>query len=171
VLRRLYRLAGIARVRFLRRRALVDILTNPGLAERICDYIRSSGTALEYLNFSSTVMAHPEQVYPDVDLALTEGLLLIEGDKFISRGIRAKAASLLAGKNISSGSHLSRVLAPLLLLRFSDRRSLPLFTTQFRRRKTGTTPAPTASISNCVCELWGIGVPSSPRLCFPLNPQ
>jgi hypothetical protein len=35
VLRRLYRLAGIARVRFLRRRALVDILTNPGLAERI----------------------------------------------------------------------------------------------------------------------------------------
>lgn len=65
VLRRLYRLAGIARVRFLRRRALVDILTNPGLAERICDYIRSSGTALEYLNFSSAVMAHPEQVYPD----------------------------------------------------------------------------------------------------------
>jgi hypothetical protein len=51
VLRRLYRLAGIARVRFLRRRALVDILTNPGLAERICDYIRSSGTASNILIF------------------------------------------------------------------------------------------------------------------------
>jgi len=117
-----------------------------GLAERVCDYIRSSGTALEYLNFSSTVMAHPEQVYPDVDLALTEGLLRIEGDKFISREIRVKAASLLAGKNISSRSHLSRVLAPLLLLRFSDRRSLPRLRRSFDDEKLAPPlPLPRAS--------------------------
>ncbi len=155
VLRRLYRLAGIAKVRFLRRRALVDILTNPGLAERICDYIRSSGTALEYLKFSSTVMAHPEQVYPDVDLALTEGLLRIEGDEFISREIRAKAASLLAGKNISSRSYLSRVLAPLLLLRFSDRRSLPLLRRGFDEDKLAP-PLPLLRASAIVYASYGV---------------
>jgi len=126
VLRRLYRLAGIAKIRLLRRRALQDILTNPGLGERIADYMRASGTALEYLAFSAAVMSHPEQVYPDVDLALTEGLLRVEGDNLISRRVRRTAADLLTGNNLSPKSHLSRVLAPLLLLRFGDRRSLPV---------------------------------------------
>jgi hypothetical protein len=47
VLRRLYRLAGFAHLRFLRRRASRDMLATPGLADRLCDYMRSTGTVLE----------------------------------------------------------------------------------------------------------------------------
>ena len=66
VLKRLYRLAGIAGARFLRRRALKDALSNPELAERVCDYMRTSGSDLEYLNFVDQLMAADEQVYANV---------------------------------------------------------------------------------------------------------
>jgi hypothetical protein len=155
VLRRLYRLAGIAKMRLLRRRALRDILTNPGLGERISDYIRASGTALEYLAFSAAVTNHPEQVYPDVDLALTEGLLRVEGDNLISRRVRTTAASLLVGNNISPKLHLSRLLAPLLLLRFGDRRSLPVLKRCFDDERSAP-PLPLLRASAIVFASYGI---------------
>ena len=67
VLKRLYRLAGFAHLRFLRRRALRDVLANPELADRVCDYMRCSGTVLEYLRWADLLMQAPEQIYPDVN--------------------------------------------------------------------------------------------------------
>ncbi len=138
VLRRLYRLAGVARARFLRRRATADILSNPGLADRIADYMRASGSAAEYLLFSDTVKEHPEQIYPDLDLALTEGLLRIEGDRFIGRQVRATATRLLSGNQVPSQAQMSRMVSPLLLMRFGDRRSLPLLERCFRDEKSSS---------------------------------
>lgn len=155
VLRRLYRLAGVARARFLRRRAPSDILSDPGLAERISDYVRASGTAAEYLAFERQVKTHPEQVYPDVDLALTEGLLRIEGDNLIANQIRANAATLLAGKQRSTRSQMSTLLAPLLLLRFGDRRSLPSLKRCFDDEKLSS-PPPLLRASAIVYASYGV---------------
>ncbi len=126
VLRRLYRLAGLARLRFLRLRALRDVLADPSLADRVCDYMRCSGTVLEYLKWASALMKEEEQVYPDVNLSLTEALLRLEANKFASSKIRSLATAFLSGKSAVSGAAECRTLAPLLVLRFGDRRSLPL---------------------------------------------
>ena len=125
VLRRLYRLAGFARLRFLRRRALRDVLNDPGLADRICAYLRCSGTVLEYLRSADRLMKEEEQIYPDVNVALTEGFLRLEANKFESSKIRSVAAAFLSGKSNVSGALECRPLAPLLILRFADKRSLP----------------------------------------------
>lgn len=126
ILKRLYRLAGFCRLRFLRQRALQDVLSNPDLAERVCAYVRWSGTASEYLKWSNSLMQHDEQVYPDVNVRLIESLLRLEPTKLQSIKIRALAARLLAGKSAMPGAVECRALAPLLVLRFADRRSLPL---------------------------------------------
>ena len=155
ILRRLYRLAGIARARFLRRRAVNDILSDPSLADRIASYVRVSGTASEYLIFANQVKMHPEQIYPDVDLALTEGLLRLEADNFTSSEIRSFAATLLAGKQLSPRSHMSRMLAPLLLLRFGDRRSLPVLKRGFDEEKSAL-PTPLLRASAIVYASYGV---------------
>jgi hypothetical protein len=126
VLRRLYRLAGFAHLRFLRRRALRDVLANPGLADRVCDYMRCSGTVLEYLRWAGVLMQQEEQIYPDVNVALTDSLLRLEADRFESSKIRFLAAAFLSGKSNVSGAAECKTLAPLLVLRFGDKRSLPL---------------------------------------------
>ena len=86
MLKRLYRLAGIAGARFLRRRALKDALSNPELAERVCDYMRTSGSDLEYLNFVDQLMAADEQVYANVNLAAVESLLRLESTGYEAVG-------------------------------------------------------------------------------------
>jgi hypothetical protein len=126
VLRRLYLLAGFARLRFLRRRALRDALTDPTLADRVCDYMRCSGSVLEYLNWADVLMRDEEQIYPDVSVALTEGLLRLEASKFESSKIRSLAVAFMRGKSNIAGAPECKSLAPLLILRFGDRRSLPL---------------------------------------------
>lgn len=126
VLKRLYRLAGFARLRFLRRRALQDILVDPSLADRICDYMRCSGTVMEYLRWTDVVMHEEEQVYPDVNVTLTEALLRLEANQPESYKIRSIAAAFLSGKMPVAGAADCKALAPLLILRFGDRRSLPL---------------------------------------------
>lgn len=136
VLRRLYRLAGFASLRFLRRRALRDMLNDPGLADRVCDYMRCSGTALEYSRWADGVMQHDEQVYPDVNVALTEGFLRLEANRFESGKIRSLAAAFLSGKSSVSGASECRTLAPLLILRFGDERSLPLLRRCFDHDKS-----------------------------------
>ena len=78
VLKRFYRLAGIAGARFLRVRTQADALREPTLIDRIADYVRVTGTAAEYLAFLHNLWGHPEQVYPDVNQILAEGLLRLE---------------------------------------------------------------------------------------------
>jgi len=126
VLRRLYRLAGYTNLRFLRRRALHDVLAHPEITDRVCDYMRCSGTVSEYLIWVNRVMLDQEQIYPDINVTLTESLMRLEADRLQSRKIQAIAVGFLKGKINVPGAAICKALAPLLILRFGDRRSLPL---------------------------------------------
>lgn len=141
VLKRVYRFAGIARARFLRHRALPDILKEPTLTDRIADYMRVTGSADQYVKFVLQVWRHPEQVYPDVNQVLAEGLLKIEATAAEARTIRAIASGLLAGKYNIPGRQRCAALAPLLILRYGDRRSLPLLKRLVNRLENVQHPA------------------------------
>jgi hypothetical protein len=95
VLKRLYRVAGLAGARQLRRRAIRDVLNDPTLADRICDYMRCTGTVDEYLSFVTTIMNNAEQVYPDVNVAIVESLLRLEPSRLDAVRIRRLAVDLL----------------------------------------------------------------------------
>jgi len=126
VLKRLYRLAGLAGARQLRHRAIHDVLTDPSLVERICDYMRCTGTVEEYLSFATALIAHPEQVYADVNVAVVESFLRLEPSRKDIPPLRHLGVRLLRREISLPGRDDCAVLAPLLLLRFGDRRSLPL---------------------------------------------
>jgi hypothetical protein len=126
VLKRLYRVAGLAGVRQLRRRAPHDILLDPSLADRICDYMRCTGTVEEYLSFATLLMSNPEQIYPDVSVAIVESLLRLEPSRKGAARLRQLGVQLLKRELLIAGAGDCAVVAPLLLLRFGDRRSLPL---------------------------------------------
>ncbi len=126
ILKRVYRLAGLARLRAFRGRAVTDVLTNPDLARRIADYIRCTGTVREFLNFAETLWHHNEQVYPDVNLRLVEALLRLEPDQRDAKRLRSVASDLLKRPMNLAGWQECAAVAPLLILRFGDRRSLPL---------------------------------------------
>lgn len=126
ILKRFYRLAGLSQARLLRFRALRDSLSDPQLAGRIIDYVRWSGTQQECMKFSRQLLFHDEQVYPDVSLAVVEGLLRLESSGKTASEVRLLASDLLRGKLTFTGSTECAAIAPLLVLRFGDRRSLPL---------------------------------------------
>ncbi len=138
VLKRLYRLAGTANARFLRRRALKDVLNDPALAERVCDYMRNSGSEVEYLNFVMTLMNSDEQVYADVNVAAVEAFLRLEVRAPAARQIRSLAVTLLQGKFAVPGLEECMTIAPLLILRFGDRRSLALLETFLSGQKVSS---------------------------------
>jgi len=124
VLKRLYRLAGLSGGRFLRYRAIRDILAEPSLADRVCDYIRCTGTVAEYLAFADAVLAHQEQVYADVNLVVFESFLRLEATGSEAAKIRRIATTVVKRERILPGREDCAAIAPLLMLRFGDRRSL-----------------------------------------------
>lgn len=126
VLKRFYRLAGISGARFMRHRAMQDILLEPTLTDRVADYMRVTGSAGQYVDFVLRLWGHEEQVYPDVNQVLAEGFLKVEPTPAEARAIRKIASELLSGKYQLPGWQRCAALAPLLILRFGDRRSLPL---------------------------------------------
>ncbi len=126
ILERLYRLAGLARSPIFHTRALNDLLNKPEIADRVCEYMRCTNTPLRYLNFVEAALAHPEQVYPDVSVVLIESLLRVEGIGVVNRRIRLIASALLRNTLKIKGQTECKAIAPLLILRFGDRRSIPL---------------------------------------------
>jgi hypothetical protein len=119
--KRVYRLAGLVKAKFLRRKALRDLLKTPTLTERIADYMRCSGSPREYLEFVNRTLRHKEQIHEDVALVLFESLLRIE-----ARGQRARQIAQLALKMIveitdSKRSVAFAASACLLVLRFGNR--------------------------------------------------
>jgi hypothetical protein len=126
ILARLYRLAGTARARFLRYRARRDLLSMPELASRICDYMRVSSTPSEYLQFVLGLLQSDEQIYPDVTIAIFESLLRVEARGRNAERIRWLAAEALRKRLNVPGELECAIVAPLLILRFGDRRSIPL---------------------------------------------
>jgi hypothetical protein len=134
VLKRIYRYAALGRVRLFRRRALRDLLTYPRLADRIADYMRATGTVTEYLSFANAAWNHDEQVYPDVNVKLIESLIRLEPNQDELKPLRELAVDILDGKWKRPGSILCMQVAPLLLLRFADRRSAIRLRTFIRKR-------------------------------------
>lgn len=126
VLKRFYRFAGIAGARFLRHRAMRDILKEPTLTERVASYMRVTGNTGQYVDFVLRLWRHEEQVYPDVNQVLAEGLLSVEPTSAEAAGIRKIASGLLSQKYDIPGWQRCAALAPLLILRFGDKRSLRL---------------------------------------------
>jgi hypothetical protein len=134
ILKRIYRLAGRSQGKFFRRRALRDIMEMPLLAKRIADYVRCTGSVKDYVNFAQKVWGNTRQLYPDVNLILVESLLRVEADSTDAPRVRSIASNLLRGRLKIEGSMLCAEVAPLLILRFGDRRSLPLLRSSFERR-------------------------------------
>lgn len=124
ILKRFYRVAGRHRMRFLRRRALRDVLRAPTLVRRVSDYMRATGSVAEYLEFARGLWTHAEQVYADVNAALFESFLRLEPDAAGKSMLRSAAVTTMNGKTKFAGIDRCRALAPLLILRYGDRRSL-----------------------------------------------
>lgn len=126
VLKRIYRLGGLAELGFLRRRAVADVMRYPSLTSRILDYTRCTGSAIAQLKIARAIWAHPEQVHPDVNLVVAESLLRLEPRDQDRPALRRLASQLAKGEIAMEGGHLVAATAPLLILRFGDRRSKPL---------------------------------------------
>jgi hypothetical protein len=121
--KRMYRLAGLTRGKFLRKHARRDLLKTPTLAERIADYMRCSGSRRAYLKFVKDIFRHKQQIHEDVELVLVESLLRME-----ATGARAKSVAQLATTIVDEVTEFKRnavFAAPacLLILRFGDRRT------------------------------------------------
>lgn len=132
ILKRTYRLAALSGGRWLRARARRDVGQYPGMIDRIADYVRVTGTAEEYLTFAETVWNDPEQIYPDVNLALFERLLLVKGVGAAGVRIRRLAVDVLRRRVSWPGADWCHGVAPLVVLRFGDRRSAPVLRTYVR---------------------------------------
>lgn len=134
ILKRMYLFAGKAGSRFMRYRALADLLERPTLTKRIADYMRCTGNSEEYVDFILNVMNHEEQIYADVNVVLIDSLLRLEVGGVTAARIRQLAVDLLSGKLGIPGQLECAAIAPLIILRFGDRRSLRLFETTITSR-------------------------------------
>jgi hypothetical protein len=138
ILKRIYRLAGLAGLDILRDRAADDIRSDPSLVKRVAGYYRCTGLTSEYLNFVEALMHHPEQVYPDVNVALVESLLRLEPAASEVPRILKLALQILRRKNSFPGAEDCAAIAPLLLLRFGTRKQLPTLRRCFENRDRRT---------------------------------
>jgi hypothetical protein len=132
--KRVYRLAGLTRAKFLRKQARRDLLKTPTLTERIADYMRCSGSPKKYLDFVRDALKHKEQIHEDVELVLVESLLRLE-----ARGRRARLITKLGIKTLKEITESKRTFvfaapACLLILRFGDKRSKPHLSRCFTER-------------------------------------
>jgi hypothetical protein len=120
VLKRLYRLAGRASLVLFRGRAASDVLRDPSLVGRIADYYRHTGSISEYLDFVDALMGSAEQIYPDVNVSLTESLLRLEPGKADLPRLRKLAKSLIRRERNLPGVDDCASIAALVALRFGD---------------------------------------------------
>jgi len=154
VLKRIYLLAGLGLSRRLRRRALRDVVAYPLLARRVSDYVRWTGSAGEFLGFLTALWAHPEQIYSDVSVTTVETLLLLEASNVERIQLRQLGKRILRGQVQLAGTKDCQAIAPLILLRFGDRRSLDLLRRCFESR-VNSVPAPVrraAAVVYASCE-------------------
>ncbi len=158
VLKRLYRLAGLAGARRLRRRANRDILADPHLAGRICDYMRCTGSVDEYLDFASSLVNNPEQIYPDINVVVVESLLRLEPLRPDKARLHKLGVALLKRQVSLAGADDCAVVAPLLILRFGDGRSL--------RTLKGIVDDPNRVVASSITRACAIVYASSGAACF-----
>ena len=151
LLKRIYRLAGVAGVRQLRTRAVKDVLQHPDLVRRVSDYMRTTGSVRQYLQFIWRIWHHPEQPYPDVNVSLAESLLRLEPKGKEGTLIRSIGSDLLRNKICIAGQYEVEAIAPLIILRYGDTRSLPLVRTCFEKKFDRVPPAVVRSAAIVYC--------------------
>jgi hypothetical protein len=137
VLSRIYRHAGLLKIKTLRPKAIRDALVHPALTDRICDYIRCSSSTHQYLVLVRSLLNHPEQVYLDVKLKAIEGLLRVEASGRDAREILNLAAEIVAGRNARWKGSCFGAPAALLTLRFGNGRSLPRLRSPISKAQLG----------------------------------
>ena len=100
--------------------------------------MRWTGSTTEFLTFARLVWSHPEQIHEFVNFEVTECFLRIEAFGTERKALRQVASDLLTGKLRMPGAELCREVAPLILLRFGDRRSLPLLKRSLQEPSDGS---------------------------------
>ena len=120
ILKRLYRLAGLAGLTMFRERSAGDILKDPSLVERVADYYRCTGTTQQYIDFVVELMKNPEQTHPDVNVALTESLLRLEPERDVLPRLRRLTKALIQATRGMPGKNDCAPVATLLALRYGD---------------------------------------------------
>jgi hypothetical protein len=124
VLKRFYRHAARIGTKLLMVRAADDVKRFPDLVDRITDYMRYVGTPSECIDFVSSLLDDEEQVYPDVNYRLIEALLKLEPATRETERLKKLAQAILNHDINFTGMEDCKVLAPLLLLRYGDRRNI-----------------------------------------------
>jgi hypothetical protein len=121
ILKRLYRQAGLAGLDIFRSRAASDILRDPALVNRIADYYRCTGSVSQSIDFVKALMANPEQIYPDVNIAVAESLLRLEPVGPELKELRALTKELIRREGRLPGEEHFGATATLLMLRLGGR--------------------------------------------------
>ena len=124
VLKRFYRHAARIGTKLLMPRTADDIKRFPDLVDRVTDYMRYVGTCTECIDFVCSLLEDDEQVYPDVNYRLIEALLKLEPSSRERTRLKRLAQSILNDEMTFRGVEDCRVLAPMLLLRYGDRRNI-----------------------------------------------
>jgi len=147
-------LAGLAKSRMFRRRAAKDILrTRNSQSEYLTTCVARNGCGV--LAIRRNLWEHDEQVYPDVNLRLIEELLRLEPNRRHARLLRTVASDLLYKKLSFVGWSDCAAVAPLLILRFGDRRSLPLLK-RCMENATGSYPPAVVRAAAVVVASYGL---------------
>jgi hypothetical protein len=132
VLKRFYRHAARIGTRLLMARAADDVKCFPDLVDRITDYMRYVGTPAECIEFVWSLLHDEQQVYADVNYRLIEALLKLEPASRETVRLKKVAQAILNGEIDFPGVEECKVLAPLLLLRYGDRRNINGMATKLR---------------------------------------
>lgn len=141
VLKRFYRFAGIGGRSFLRSRARKDVLDNPTMAIRIIEYMRVTSDARTFVDLAKSLWSHSRQVYPDINRALMEAFLRVETSPKDALLFRDLASDMLEGRYKMPGAAGCAAIAPLVIMRFGDRRSLPRLRKLVQRSLEDLNPA------------------------------
>lgn len=133
ILKRFYRQAARSRSKLLVRRARADVKEMPGLVERITDYLRYVSDVNTAISFVETLLADEEQIYPDVNYQLIESLLKLSPERSAALRLSHFGLELLKMTVEFPGAAEARALAPLLILRYGDGRSVRGLFTHLKR--------------------------------------
>jgi hypothetical protein len=124
VLKQFYRHSARARSKLLVGRAVKDVKECPSLADRVSDYLRYVCSSDDVLSHVEKLLSDPEQVYPDVNYQLIEGLLKLSPDTVVAKRLCDLGVGILNETLSFPGSGDAKSLAPILILRYGDKRNL-----------------------------------------------
>ena len=111
------------------------------MSVRIIEYMRVTSDARAFVDLAKSLWSHPRQVYPDVNRALMEAFLRVETSSEDALLLRNLASSMLAGRYEMPGAAGCAAVAPLVILRFGDGRSLPRLRKLVQRSLADVNPA------------------------------